>query len=124
MKQDPLYKLIIRRQPVFTDSQIEGIIQKEDRWTLICKFIDGNSSSSTLNANVTPNIVDNKEMEKLRAFNAKTYLNIYNVGLICPACNTQDVHYQQKQDRSGDEGMTAYCTCNNKLCRYTWHMRV
>lgn len=45
-----------------------------------------------------------------------------NAGMLtCRSCKSTDVSWETKQDRSGDEGMSAYCTC--KTCGVNWRIR-
>jgi len=42
------------------------------------------------------------------------------VFLRCRKCKSTNIEFNQKQTRSGDEGMTSFCTC--KACGTTWKM--
>lgn len=39
---------------------------------------------------------------------------------MCKFCKQKSVFIELRQDRSGDEGMTAHATCTNAKCRKTW----
>lgn len=39
---------------------------------------------------------------------------------ICKFCKHTSVYVELRQDRSGDEGMTAHALCTNAKCRKRW----
>ncbi len=40
----------------------------------------------------------------------------------CPRCGCKKSYSYQKQVRSGDEGMSTFCTCANPKCRHRWYI--
>ncbi len=40
----------------------------------------------------------------------------------CPRCGCKRSYTFQKQVRSGDEGMSTFCTCANPKCRHRWYI--
>ena len=39
---------------------------------------------------------------------------------VCKFCKHTSVYIELRQDRSGDEGMTAHASCTNTKCRKKW----
>ncbi len=58
--------------------------------------------------------------ESKRHTSVQPKLQTHVAFLVCKKCKSTDVGFNQKQTRSGDEGMTSFCRCN--ACSHTWTM--
>ena len=118
----------------WSPDNIEQLISNTDPWKIITFIADQNNDYSNTDIHnfyevfcenqtkiQTQNTHINIDDYKV---DAHKYLNIPKVGIECPKCKEKNVHYHTVQDRSGDEGMTAYLNCKTRTCQYSWVMRV
>lgn len=101
-----IVEAIVNEQQCVTKENFKDIIQKRKNIEEI--FLQ--SEQNKIN-------MDKKSISEVNV-NDLFYIKKKNIGLSCPKCKKFDTTYQQIQNRSSDEGMSALCVC--RICKFQW----